>query len=152
MIATDHAPHTREEKGGGNGAGALRHRRIWRRPSPCSYTHLVLTGEISLGRLADLLTRRPARLFGLPWGELAVGGDADLTVIDLEEERMIDPDALLSKGKNTPFAGWRVKGWPVLTLVAGRVAWDELGLRVSLERKGGKSDAGPLVIGGWNTV
>ncbi len=78
------------------------------------------------------MTRRPARLFGLPWGELAVGGDADLTVIDLEEERAIDPDAFLSKGRNTPFAGWRVKGWPVLTLVAGRVSLGRSGVGVEM--------------------
>lgn len=127
IIATDHAPHTPEEKGEGMERAPFGIVGL-ETAFPLLYTHLVLTGQISLGRLADLLTRRPARLFGLPWGELAVGGDADLTVIDLEEERAIDPDAFLSKGRNTPFAGWRVKGWPVLTLVAGRVVWDGLGL------------------------
>ena len=127
IIATDHAPHTPEEKGEGMERAPFGIVGL-ETAFPLLYTHLVLTGELSLGRLADLLTRRPARLFGLPWGELTVGGDADLTVIDLEEERAIDPDAFLSKGRNTPFAGWRVKGWPVLTLVAGRAVWDGLGL------------------------
>lgn len=125
VIATDHAPHAREEKKAGMDKAPFGIVGL-ETAFPLLFTHLVLTGELSLGRLADLLTRRPAKLFGLPWGRLVVGGDADLTVIDLEEERAIDPDAFLSKGKNTPFAGWRVKGWPVLTLVAGRVVWDEI--------------------------
>ncbi|USG67612.1 dihydroorotase [Brevibacillus ruminantium] len=124
MIATDHAPHTAEEKAAG----------LERAPFgivgletafPLLYTHLVLTGEITLQRLLELLTVKPADSFGLPYGRLEIGSPADLTVIDLETEKAIDPDNFASKGKNTPFAGWKCKGWPVITLVGGRVVYNE---------------------------
>ncbi len=124
MIATDHAPHTEEEKA----------RDINQAPFgivgletafPLLYTHLVLTGKLDLLELVEKMTRRPAELFSLPTGELEIGGAADLTVIDLQEETTIDPDAFYSKGRNTPFAGWKVKGWPVLTMVEGKVVWAE---------------------------
>lgn len=120
MIATDHAPHTAEEKANG----------IDRAPFgivgletafPLMYTNLVLTGEINLKTLLDLLTVKPAAAFGLPYGRLEVGAIADLTVIDLETERKIDPAAFASKGTNTPFAGWACKGWPILTMVEGKI-------------------------------
>ncbi|QQE75958.1 dihydroorotase [Brevibacillus composti] len=120
MIATDHAPHTAEEKAAG----------LERAPFgivgletafPLLYTHLVLTGELTLKTLIDLLTVKPAESFQLPYGRLEVGADADVTVIDLDTEKAIDPDSFASKGRNTPFAGWKCKGWPVLTMVAGRL-------------------------------
>ena len=67
IIATDHAPHTPEEKGEGMERAPFGIVGL-ETAFPLLFTHLVLTGELSLGRLADLLTRRPARLFGLPWG------------------------------------------------------------------------------------
>ncbi len=124
MIATDHAPHTEAEKA----------QDITQAPFgivgletafPLLYTHLVLTGKLDLLELIDKMTRRPAALFSLPTGELKLGGIADLTVIDLQEERRIDPATFYSKGRNTPFAGWKVKGWPVLTMVEGKVVWAE---------------------------
>ncbi|EGK13223.1 dihydroorotase [Desmospora sp. 8437] len=120
FIATDHAPHTEEEK----------RREIREAPFgivgletafPLLYTHLVLTGELTLAQLVERMTRFPARAFSLPWGVLEEGGIADLTVMDLAAERVIDPQEFASKGKNTPFTGWKAKGWPVLTLVAGRI-------------------------------
>lgn len=124
FIATDHAPHTTAEKQlpiteapfgivGLETAFAL------------LYTHLVLRGELTLAQLVEKMTRIPADRFGLPWGVLKEGAAADIAVIDLEQERKIDPSAFLSKGKNTPFAGWKVQGWPVMTLVEGRVIWRE---------------------------
>ncbi|MDR6224766.1 dihydroorotase [Desmospora profundinema] len=127
FIATDHAPHTAEEK----------KRPITEAPFgivgletafPLLYTHLVLTGELTLAQLVDKMTRIPADRFGLPWGELKEGAQADIAVIDLEAERTIDPETFYSKGKNTPFAGWKVKGWPMMTLVDGRVIWREDGI------------------------
>jgi dihydroorotase len=120
IIATDHAPHTAEEKAAG----------IDRAPFgivgletafPLLYTNLVLTGEITLQQLIHLMTVKPAEIFGLPYGRLEVGAVADLTVIDLETERTIDPESFVSKGRNTPFAGWTCKGGPTLTIVEGKI-------------------------------
>lgn len=122
IIATDHAPHTVEEK----------KQSMTQAPFgvvgletafPLLYTHLVDSGKLTLTELIHKMSKRPAKLFGLPWGELAVGKAADLTVIDLEKEQEIDPNAFQSKGKNTPFAGWKVKGWPILTMVDGTITW-----------------------------
>ncbi|PTM59194.1 dihydroorotase [Desmospora activa] len=124
FIATDHAPHTTEEK----------ERPITEAPFgivgletafPLLYTHLVQNGELTLAELVDKMTRIPADCFNLPWGVLKEGAVADIAVIDLEQEREIDPKTFLSKGKNTPFSGWKVQGWPVMTLVEGRVIWRE---------------------------
>lgn len=124
MIATDHAPHTAEEKANG----------ISRAPFgivgletafPLLYTHLVQTGELTLKTLVELLTIKPANAFGLPYGRLEVGAPADLTVIDLETEKTIDPTTFASKGTNTPFTGWACKGWPILTLVDGKIVHQE---------------------------
>lgn len=124
MIATDHAPHTAEEKAYGiNRApfGIVGSETAF----PLLYTHFVQTGELTLKELVELLTIKPAAAFGLPYGRLEVGAPADLTVIDLETEKKIDPAAFASKGTNTPFAGWACKGWPILTLVEGKVVHQE---------------------------
>ena len=87
------------------------------------YTYLVLTGKLTLKTLVDNMTRKPAACFGLPYGRLQEGAVADITVIDLETEKEIDPKTFFSKGKNTPFAGWKAKGWPILTMLAGKITW-----------------------------
>lgn len=124
IIATDHAPHTLEEK----------NTTMSRAPFgivgletafPLLYTYLVLPGVISLYDLIQKMTKKPAELFGLPWGVLAEGSVADLTVIDLEQEKTIDPTTFVSKGKNTPFGGWKGKGWPVFTMMNGEMTWQD---------------------------
>jgi len=124
IIVTDHAPHSEEEKARGMQQapfGIVGFETAF----PLLYTKFVLTGRWTLKFLLDRMTRKPAEVFGLPWGELRVGGDADLTVIDLEQERTVDPARFVSKGRNTPFAGWKLKGWPVLTMAGGRIVWSE---------------------------
>jgi dihydroorotase len=71
------------------------------------------------------MTSKPAELFGLPWGVLEIGRAADLTLVDLETEKAVEPAQFLSKGRNTPFAGWKLYGWPSLTMVAGKTVWSE---------------------------
>ncbi|MED4752053.1 dihydroorotase [Brevibacillus choshinensis] len=125
MIATDHAPHTAEEKANGiNRApfGIVGSETAF----PLLYTHFVQTGELTLKELIELLTIKPAAAFGLPYGRLEVGAVADLTVIDLETERTIDPTTFASKGTNTPFTGWACKGWPILTLVDGKIVHQDV--------------------------
>jgi dihydroorotase len=81
---------------------------------------------IDLSRLVELFSCGPARIFGLPGGTLAPGSPADVTVLDLQARRAVEPKRFLSKGRSTPFAGWSLKGWPVLTIVGGRVSWSDL--------------------------
>ncbi|MFP3389700.1 dihydroorotase [Brevibacillus sp. SIMBA_040] len=124
MIATDHAPHTAEEKA--NGINRAPFGIVGLETAfPLLYTHLVQTGELTLKTLVELLTIKPAAAFGLPYGRLEVGAPADLTVIDLETEKTIDPTTFASKGTNTPFTGWTCKGWPTLTLVDGKIVHQE---------------------------
>ncbi|SDY59143.1 dihydroorotase [Thermoactinomyces sp. DSM 45892] len=124
IIATDHAPHTLEEKAMGMEQAPFGIVGL-ETAFPLMYTHLVCTGELLLSELVEKMTRKPAEIFGLPYGELAEGKRADLTVIDLEIEKEIDPASFYSKGKNTPFTGWKCKGWPVLTLLNGMITYQE---------------------------
>ncbi|PAE98875.1 dihydroorotase [Shouchella clausii] len=122
FIATDHAPHTAEEKSAS----------LERAPFgivgletafPLLYTHFVKPGTFTLKQLIDWLTVKPAQTFNLPYGTLQVGAAADLTLIDLEANETIDPSTFLSKGKNTPFAGWGCAGIPQATIVAGKTVY-----------------------------
>jgi len=124
FIATDHAPHTEAEKQKGIHAAPFGIVGL-ETAFPLLYTHLVETNILTLKQLIDLLTVKPAECFGLPFGKLAVGTRADITVIDLEAEETIDPQTFASKGKNTPFAGWTCKGWPVMTFVDGKLVWQK---------------------------
>ncbi|RXT15029.1 dihydroorotase [Ammoniphilus sp. CFH 90114] len=122
IIVTDHAPHTEEEKKKGMALAPFGIVGL-ETAFPLLYTHLVLGGEFTLEEIIEKMTRKPAELFGLPWGRLEEGAEADLTIIDLETEREVNPQEFASKGKNTPFTGWKLKGWPVMTVVAGSVVW-----------------------------
>lgn len=125
MIATDHAPHTQEEKA--NGINRAPFGIVGLETAfPLLYTNLVQTGELTLKKLVELLTVKPAEAFKLPYGRLEVGAPADLTVIDLETEKTIDPSTFASKGINTPFTGWACKGWPTLTLVDGKIVYQNV--------------------------
>ncbi len=117
-IATDHAPHTAEEKSRGLAGSAMGIVGL-ECAFPLLYTHLVLPGHISLERLVTLMAVNPRRLFGLEGG-VAAGDAADFTVLDLDARWEVDPAAFLSKGRATPFEGWRVQGRAVLTVVGGR--------------------------------
>jgi len=124
FIATDHAPHTAEEKSEGMilapfGIVGLE------TAFPLLYTHFVLKKIITLKQLLGFLTKKPAEAFQLPYGKIEVGAPADLVLLNLDEERAIDSEKFLSKGKNTPFSGWKCKGWPELTIVEGKIAWEK---------------------------
>ena len=115
MIATDHAPHSAEEKARGLAGSAFGVVGI-ETAFPVLYTHLVQKGVISLERLIELLAVKPRERFGIPMG-------ADFTVWDLDKEFTVDPEKFLSKGKATPFAGWKLKGECVLTVCDGKVVY-----------------------------
>jgi dihydroorotase len=69
------------------------------------------------------LTSGPAQVFGLAKGTLGVGADADITIVDADMQWIVEPDTFRSRGRNTPFGGWKLKGRVVNTLVSGRVIY-----------------------------
>lgn len=124
FIATDHAPHTVQEKANGMEKapfGIVGFETAF----PLLYTQFVETGKWTLAQLIDWLTVKPSRTFNLPYGTMEEGGIADLVLLDLDKEQEIDAEAFLSKGKNTPFHGWACKGWPALTIFGGQIVWQE---------------------------
>jgi dihydroorotase len=123
-IATDHAPHTVDDKNveydqAANGIVGLE------TAVALCLDRLVGAGLIDLAKLVALLTTNPARVLGLRGGTLAPGSPADVTVLDLARKRQVDPGRFESRSRNTPFGGWILKGWPALTIVDGRVAWKD---------------------------
>ena len=123
MIATDHAPHSAEEKGRGLEKSAMGIVGL-ETAFPLLYTELVKPGVISMERLMELLHDAPCRRFGLPQGELD-GPHADFTVFDLSASYPIDPADFLSQGKATPFTGWPVQARCLLTVCDGRPVWQD---------------------------
>ncbi|MGN1401735.1 MAG: dihydroorotase [Bacillus sp. (in: firmicutes)] len=122
FIATDHAPHTEEEKAQSMQLAPFGIVGL-ETTFPLLYTYLVQEDILTLGQLIGLMTSKPCEAFNLPYGVLEEGAAADIVLIDLHEERKIDPALFASKGRNTPFAGWNCKGWPVLTMVDGKIVW-----------------------------
>lgn len=119
VIATDHAPHAafeKEREFDYAPFGIVGLETAWG-------LALVLAeeGVLTVEQVVSALTIQPARAFGLAKGTLAVGADADVTIVDPEAHWVVDPGQFKSKGHNTPFAGWKLKGRVVSTLVGGRV-------------------------------
>lgn len=124
IVVTDHAPHSAEEKAKGMQLapfGIVGFETAF----PLLYTKFVVEGRWTLGMLVKRMTEDPARVFGLNTGRLVAGAPADLTIVDLDLEKEVNPEEFASKGRNTPFTGWKLKGWPVKTIVAGKVVWSE---------------------------
>ena len=118
MIATDHAPHSEEEKSKGLEKSAFGIVGL-ETAFPLLYTKLVKTGVLSPEKLADLLCNNPRRRFGIPVNE-------DYTVFEIETPYSIDPAEFCSMGKATPFTGWEVYGRCVLTVHNGKTVWSEV--------------------------
>jgi dihydroorotase len=122
VIATDHAPHTAKDKalafdrapfgvvGLETAVGLIMDR-------------LVRPGTLSLEQMARSFALHPARILGLERGTLAEGATADITVVDPEQEWEIKSAEFLSRSRNTPFEGWRLRGGPAMTLVTGEIVW-----------------------------
>lgn len=123
MVATDHAPHSAEEKSRGLEKSAMGIVGL-ETAFPLLYTYLVKPGLLSFPRLMELLHDAPCRRFGLPQGELD-GPHADFTVFDLSAPYPIDPADFLSQGKATPFTGWPVQARCLLTVCDGRPVWQD---------------------------
>ena len=118
MIATDHAPHSAEEKGRGLAGSAFGVVGL-ECAFPALYTGLVKTGFLSLERLVDLMAAAPRKRFGIPLRE------DDYCEWDLEARYMVNPEEFLSKGRATPFAGQMVYGRCLKTVHAGRTVYEE---------------------------
>jgi dihydroorotase len=123
IIATDHAPHESTSKdvefdiasfgiSGSETAFALS-------------LALVREGVVTLPELLRKFTVNPAKLLGLPYGQIAPGKAADLIIFNLDAEWKVDRNSFLSKGKNTPFHGWKLKGKNLLTIVEGKVVYKD---------------------------
>lgn len=125
IVASDHAPHTKEEKeqpypqspSGMPGAQTLLPLML----------NLVNQGEISLTHMTALMSEKPRQIFGIQnKGRIVLGGDADFTLVDMTKQRTIDQDWLQSKAGWSPFIGMKVTGWPQGVVLDGRIAmWDE---------------------------
>ena len=115
MIATDHAPHSAEEKARGLAKSAMGVVGI-ETAFPVVYTYLVKPGLVPLETVVNALTVNPRTRFGLPLGE-------DFSVWDLEDRYTIDPAQFLSLGRATPFAGMEVQGRNLLTVCGGKAVW-----------------------------
>ena len=117
MIATDHAPHSAEEKGRGLEKSLMGVVGL-ETAFPVMYTHLVKTGVITLEKLIELMAINPRKRFGLPETD-------DICVFDLNEEYVIDPEEFLTMGRSTPFKGDKVYGRCLLTVCDGKVVYSK---------------------------
>jgi dihydroorotase len=134
IIATDHAPHTPQEKSlpleeAPFGVSGLE------LGFAIGYTVLVRGGYMTLSELVRRMSTQPAGLIGLPRGSLVVGAAADIAVIDVERPFTADAAAFVSKGKNTPFDGMRVFGRPRFTLCGGVLTWSDVLAELLLSKK-----------------
>ena len=123
MLVTDHAPHSREEKARGLDKSAMGVVGL-ETSFAASYTALVQTGILPLGKLVDLMHGAPMRRFGCGT-ELAEGQPADLTAFDLTKTYTVDPETFLTMGRATPFAGRALTGVCKLTMIGGEPVWKE---------------------------
>lgn len=121
-IATDHAPHHVSEKDvefskAANGISGLESAF-----SLC-YTYLVKSGLMTIERLSELMTENPAKILGIPYGEVKEDGYCDFTLVNIDEQYKIDSSKWYSKGKNTPFNGYEVYGKVKATIVGGKLVY-----------------------------
>ena len=130
MIATDHAPHSDEEKGRGLAKSAMGVVGI-ETAFPLMYTYFVENGRMTLETLIDRMVYAPRKRFrldgaGSPGGGMEIGDHAEITVFDLHADKTIDPADFLSKGKATPFEGWKVHAECKLTICGEKIAYENI--------------------------
>jgi dihydroorotase len=123
VIATDHAPHDPMAKdieytAAANGIVGLE------TAVSLTLNELVHTNILTINQAIALLSTNPARILGLKGGALHEGEEADITVLDMQREFMVKPETFKSKSRNTPFAHWKLKGGPIMTIVAGNIVWE----------------------------
>lgn len=125
-IVTDHAPHTIEDKEleydyAAFGISGLE------TSLPLVITYLVNTGILTISQAIEKMTINPANIMNIPKGTLKPGRDADITIIDIEKSITVDTKKFKSKGKNSPFNGWELKGSIVMTIKGGNTVYENIG-------------------------
>lgn len=123
-IATDHAPHTWEDKDVEFSHAAMGISGL-ETALPLLWTELVETGRLTATELIAKMSAAPAAVMRLPGGSLSPGAPADIVLIDPQRERVVDHDRFLSLGKNTPYDGRALRGWPQMTLVDGAICYED---------------------------
>lgn len=125
LVANDHAPHSEEEKAKPMDQAPFGIVAI-ETSIPLIYTNLVETDILTLERFQQVISEVPAKRFNfINKGKIEAGYDADLIVLDTENEKAIDKNKFVSMGKNTPFHGTVCKGWPITTIVNGKIIYQE---------------------------
>ena len=127
-IVTDHAPHHANDKNVEYNLAAFGISGI-ETSFGFAVTYLYKTGVLTLNELADKMSAAPARILGLEGGEIAEGKPADLTIADLDESYVVEPEKFVSKGKNNPFGGYKLHGVVKYTIVDGEIKYKELTIK-----------------------
>lgn len=117
-IGTDHAPHTKEDKEKGS-PGMVGLETAF----PICYTKLVKEGVITINKLSEMMSRNPSKILNMNKGNISIGLDGDVVLLDLNKEITINSDEFYSKGKNTPFEGMKYYGEVVMTIKGGQVLY-----------------------------
>lgn len=125
VIATDHAPHSKEEKSKGLAGSAMGVVGLETAFSVL-YTKLVKSGVITLEKLIDVMSVKPREIYSLGTGKIQEGEVADLALLDLEKEWVVNPAEFVSMGKATPFENWKLQGKNVLTICEGEIVYEAL--------------------------
>ncbi len=123
VIATDHAPHSAEEKSKGLAKSAMGVVGL-ETAFPVLNTKLVKTGIISLERLVELMSVRPREIFGIEGGEIIEGAPANLCLIDTDRQWVVKPDEFVTMGRATPFENWELQGKNLLTILRGEIVYE----------------------------
>ncbi len=124
-IATDHAPHSADEKARGLEKSAMGVVGL-ETSLGATYTYMVKSGDISLEKLVDIMSLAPRRILGREEDVIRVGAPADMTLVDFRKEYTVNPEDFKSKGRSTPFAGTRLSGSVLMTIAQGRIVYDAL--------------------------
>lgn len=123
VIATDHAPHSEEEKSKGLEKSAMGVVGLETAFAVLN-TKLVKTGIITLEKLVEMMSVRPREIFGIDGGEIKEGAVANLALLDVDKEWVVNPDNFVTMGRATPFEGWKLQGENLLTIYRGEIVYE----------------------------
>lgn len=123
VIATDHAPHSAEEKSKGLEKSAMGVVGLETAFAVLN-TKLVKTGIITLEKLVEMMSVRPREIFGIDGGEIKEGAVANLALLDVDKEWTVNPDNFVTMGRATPFEGWKLQGENLLTIYRGEIVYE----------------------------